>query len=603
MNTTQRVAAALAGVIGLCMLSAAHGADAVRGKALFANTNGAPESCGSASCHAGFPMVQRNGIAKGSNPSATLNAIASNKGGMRTLTPYVSTTDADDIAAYIANPAAGGGAAAILVSAANLTFAAQTLGTTSAAQTVTVTNTGTAVLTLSGLTFAGTASAEFARGGTCQIGTSVAAGGNCSVQITFTPTVAGARNATLTISHNASGGTSAVSLVGTGAPAPAAASVTPIQLSFTQTINTSSTAQAVTVRNSGGQPLTLSSIGISGANATEFLTEATSTCVIGTVLNANISCNLQLTFRPTAAGVRTATLSIAHNAAASPTTVVLSGTGTATPQPGISLSAASLSFGTISVGQKSAVQTDTLTNTGQAPLTLATLTLAGAAAGDFALSGDCTSGATLAPGSSCGMQMAFAPTGVGTRSGTLTVASNASNGSQTVSLSGSGVQYAMAVNPMAATLQSIVGSMSAPVQAVVSNTGASPFTLASIVTAGPFVMQDGVNACGAGPMDLAAGQSCNVYVAFQPAATGPASGEVIITSATPSGSTHIALTALASVAQVNVPGGSSAAVAPSNMGAGCSVGSPDQLVDPLLAVLLAAALFELFRRRRAAKRT
>ncbi|MEO8186091.1 MAG: choice-of-anchor D domain-containing protein [Burkholderiaceae bacterium] len=600
MNATRRIAAVFAGVIGLCMLSAAHGADAVRGKALFANTNGAPESCGSASCHSGFPTVQRNGITKGSNPSAILNAIAGNKGGMRTLTPYVNTTDANDIAAYIANPAAGNGAAAILVSAASLTFAAQTLGTTSAAQIVTVTNTGTAVLTLSGLTLAGAAGSEYARGGTCQIGTSVAAGGNCSIQVTFTPTVAGTRSATLTISHNASGGTSSVSLVGTGAPPAAAASVTPTLLSFTQTINTSSIAQAVTVRNSGGQPLTLSSIGISGANASEFLTGAASTCVAGTVLNANASCNLQLAFRPTAAGARTATLSVAHNAAASPATVALSGTGTATPQPGVSLSAPSLSFGTLSVGEQSTVQTVTLTNTGQAPLTLASLTLAGSAAGDFALSGGCMSGATLAPGSSCGMQLAFTPTGVGTRSGSLTVASNASNGSQIVSLSGSGVQYAIAVNPIAATLQSIVGSMSEPMQAVVSNTGASPLMLTSIVTAGPFVMQQGVNACGAGPMALTPAQSCNVYVAFQPAAAGPASGEVIITSAAiPSGSMRIALNAQASVAQADIPGASSAAVAPSNAGAGCSVGPTDQLVDPLLAVLLAAALFELFRRRRA----
>jgi hypothetical protein len=267
----------------------------------------------------------------------------------------------------------------------------------------------------------------------------------------------------------------------------------------------------------------------------------------------------------------------------------------------VSFSAASLSFDTLSGGERSAVQLVTLTNTGQAPLTLATLTLGGSAAGDFALSGDCVSGATLAAGGSCGMQLAFAPSGVGTRSGTLSVASNASNGSQIVSLSGSGVQYAIAVNPTAATLESIVGSMSASVQAVVSNTGASPFTLATIVTAGPFVTLEGVNACGAGPMDLAAGQSCNVYVAFQPAATGPASGEVIITSATLSAPTRIALTAMASVAQVNAPGASSAAVAPSNMGAGCSVGPTDQLVDPLLAVLLAAALFELFRRRRATR--
>ena len=387
MSLTRRIVAVLIGVVGLGVLQAAHGADAVRGKALFANTNGSPQSCASASCHSGFPAVKRNSISKGTNPSTILNAISGNTGGMRILASYVNATDAADIAAYIANPAAGDGAAGIALSATTLTFPSQSLGTTSAAQTVTVSNTGTAVLNLTALTFGGVASAEFARAGTCQVGANVAAGGSCSLQVTFTPAASGARNATLTISHNAASGTSTLTLVGTGALAPAAASVTPTTLSFTQTVNTMSLAQAVTVRNSGGQPLTLSAIGVGGTNAAEFAIGASSTCAVGTVLNASASCNLQLTFQPTAAGARSATLSIGHNAAASPSTVVLTGSGTATAQPAVSLSVSTLDFGMASLGAKSAAQSITLTNSGQAPLTLATLALGGTAGGDFALRG------------------------------------------------------------------------------------------------------------------------------------------------------------------------------------------------------------------------
>jgi hypothetical protein len=521
---------------------------------------------------------------------------------MGILTGYVSATDANDIAAYIANPAAGSGSPAVSLSASSVTFASQTLGTTSAAQTVTVTNTGTAVLNFAALTLGGPASSEFARGGTCQAGTNLAAGGNCSIQVTFTPTVAGTRNATLSISHNASGGTSTVTLVGAGALGAAIASVTPTALSFTQTINTTSIVQAVTVRNTGGQPLTLGAIGINGANGAEFSLGAASTCVVGTVINGGANCNLQLTFRPTAAGARTAVLSIAHNAATSPATVALNGTGTATAQAAASLSAASLSFGTLSVGEKSAAQPVTLTNTGQAPLTLASLTLGGSAGGDFSLGGTCASGTTLAPGDTCVMQLAFAPTAVGTRSGALTVASNAANGNQSLSLSGSAVQYSIAVNPASATLQAVLGTMSAPVQAVVTNTGASPVTVSSITLTGPFVLREGANSCGAGPMNLSPGQSCNVYVAFMPAEEGLANGEVMIALATTPSPTRIALSAQATVVQESVPAGAappaaSSALAPSNAGGGCTVGPSDQLVDPLLALLLAVALFELFRRR------
>ena len=609
MKKIRRVAIALVGVVGLGVLGAAHAADAVRGKALFSNTNGAPKSCGTASCHSGFPNVKVNSIAKGSNPTVILNAISSDKGGMRQLAAYVNTTDANDIAAYIANPAAGTGSPAIALSATTLTFAAQTLGTTSAAQTVTVSNTGTAVLTLAGLTLGGTASAEFARGGTCQPGTNVAVGATCSIQLTFTPTVAGTRNATVTITHNATGGTSALSLVGTGALAPAVASVTPAALSFTQTINSTSIAQAVTVRNNGGQPLTLGAIGISGVNAAEYVIGAGSTCATGTVLSGGANCTLQVTFRPTVAGARSAQLSIAHNATASPALVALTGTGTATPQPAVSVSVTTLSFGTISVGQKSAAQAAMLTNSGEAPLTLASLTLGGTSSSDFALAGNCASGATVAAGGTCTMQLTFAPTTVGARSATLTVASNAANGSPVVALSGSGVQYAIAVNPASVALQSTVGTMSASVQAVVTNSGASPITLSSITIAGPFVMQPGSNACGEGPMDLIPGQACSVYVAFMPATAGPATGEVTIASASLTVPTRIALTAQASAqdaaasnsstapsSSASSPGGS-AAVAPSNLGGGCTVGASGELIDPLLAVMLAVALFEVLRRR------
>jgi hypothetical protein len=517
---------------------------------------------------------------------------------MKILAPYVNSVDAADIAAYIANPAAANGTPAISLSASSVTFAAQTLVTTSPAQTVTVSNTGTAALNLSAITLTGAASADFTRSGTCVNGTSVAAGGNCSIQLTFRPTATGTRNATVTITHNASGGTSTIAIVGTGAPGPAVASVTPAMLSYTQTISTVSAAQAITVRNSGGQPLTLGAISITGANAAEFSIGTGATCAASTVVNPSATCTLPITFRPTAAGARSASVAIAHNAAGSPATVALNGTATVTAQPAISLSAASLTFGEVAVGSNSAAQTVTLTNSGQAVLTLGTLTIGGLASGDFSRGGTCTNGATIAAAGTCTMQLTFAPTAVGDRTGTLTVTSNALNGAQSVSLSGSAVHYAISVNPTAATLKpTVLGAMSEAVQAVVANSGGSPLMLMSIAVTGPFALTQGANACGDEPIMLSPGQSCNVYVAFQPAAAGMASGEVMITSAASAEPTRIALTAEA-VAEPAAAVVSSSALSPSNSGAGgCSVGAPGQLVDPLLAVMLAVALFVVLVRR------
>lgn len=596
MKTPRILLAACIGSAWLAVSATAIAADAVRGKALFSNTNGAPQSCGSASCHAGFPAVQAKGIEKGVNPQAILNAITGDKGGMRFLSAYVNAVDAADIAAYIANPAAANGSPAISLSATSLTFAAQTIGTSSAAQAVTVSNTGTAALTLSGLTLGGAAAADFSRAGTCAVGTSVAAGANCSIQLTFMPAAAGARSATLTIAHNATGGSSTVALAGTGALGAAAASVTPAALSFTQQVSTVSAAQTVTVANTGGQPLTLSTIGIAGASAAEFAIAAGSTCAAGAVVNGGANCLLRVTFTPAATGARNATLSIAHNAAASPATVPLNGNGTATAQPAISLSSTTLTFSTQSVGNSSAAQTVTVTNSGQATLTFGTLTLGGAAGGDFTRAGSCANGASVPAGGTCTIQLSFAPTAVGTRSGTLTVTSNANNGSQTVALSGSAVHYSIAVNPASATLQTTTGTTSSPTQAVVANNGGSPLTLSSIAVTGPFLLQTGSNSCGTGPMTLSPGQSCNVYVAFQPTVAGAASGEVQITSEASASPTRITLNAQAVAAQNEVAsdGGGSAA----NVGlGGCTVGAPDQLVDPMLALMLAVALFVVLRRR------
>ena len=96
------------------------------------------------------------------------------------------------------------------LSPASLTFAAQNTGTSSAAETVTLTNSGAAALNITSIA----ASGDFAETNTC--GASVAAGANCTISVTFTPTAGGSRAGTLTITDNASGSPQTVSLTGAG---------------------------------------------------------------------------------------------------------------------------------------------------------------------------------------------------------------------------------------------------------------------------------------------------------------------------------------------------------------------------------------------------
>jgi hypothetical protein len=91
-----------------------------------------------------------------------------------------------------------------------LNFGDQSIGATSAAQTVTLTNAGTAELKIQSMK----ASAEFAVTATC--GSRVAPGANCTISATFSPTKQGAKQGTVSISDNASSKPQVIELFGTG---------------------------------------------------------------------------------------------------------------------------------------------------------------------------------------------------------------------------------------------------------------------------------------------------------------------------------------------------------------------------------------------------
>jgi hypothetical protein len=110
--------------------------------------------------------------------------------------------------------ATSAGATTVTLAPQSLTFAAQAIGATSAAQTVTLTNTGTATLTISGISITGTNAGDFAETNTC--GASQAAEASCMISVTYTPTAMGNRTAAISVSDNATGPPQMVSLTGAG---------------------------------------------------------------------------------------------------------------------------------------------------------------------------------------------------------------------------------------------------------------------------------------------------------------------------------------------------------------------------------------------------
>ena len=199
------------------------------------------------------------------------------------------------------------------LSAFALTFAQQQIGTTSGAQTITLTNSGGVPLTLIA---ASVSPGDFSVVNAC--GNSLAAHATCALNVIFSPTAVGARTATLTITDQFR--YQNVALSGTGIAGPGV-SLTPVSLVYPATgVGLTALAQTLTLTNNGGVPLTVSKVAVSPGFAI-----ALNSCT--TTLAVNATCSLTIVFAPTAPGPIAGTLTFADNAGSGVQTTSLSGTG------------------------------------------------------------------------------------------------------------------------------------------------------------------------------------------------------------------------------------------------------------------------------------
>ena len=228
----------------------------------------------------------------------------------------------------------GRGSPAVSLSPTSLAFGNQSVGKTSTAHTVNLSNTGNAALSITSLALTGTNGSNFAETNTC--GKSLAAGARCTISVTFTPSASGSRKASLSITDNARGSPQTVSLSGTGTAA--VVSLSPTSLVFgSQAVGKTSTAHTVNLSNTGNAALSITTLALTGTNASDFA--QTNTCRSSVAAGAH--CTISVTFTPSGSGSRTASVSITDNAAGSPQSVSLTGTGN-NPQPSLtSLSPAS----------------------------------------------------------------------------------------------------------------------------------------------------------------------------------------------------------------------------------------------------------------------
>jgi hypothetical protein len=421
------------------------------------NPTGSAASVSSISVSGDFTQTNTCGSSIAANGSCTVSVkFAPTAAGTRTGS---LTVNAGGVTNTVSLTGTGTAPGPVLNAApASLSFARTVVGSTAAAQTVTVTNSGTASAAVSGVAVTG----DFSQTNNCA---SIAVGGSCTVTVTFKPTASGTRTGTLTVTSNANNSPTAVTLSGSGigsttniaAGQPASASsanspyvaanlTDPDPSTYWESANGSFPQWA---QVDLGQSYSIDQVTLKLPPSTAWAARTETLSLLGSTDGSNFSTivgsagynfdpnsnnnTVTITFNATTARYVRAniTANTGWNAGQLSDFEVfpaVGGSSTAT----LSVAPASLTFASQALNTTSSAQTVTVNNTGTAAANLSVISTTG----DFSETTTC--GTSIAAGASCTVSVRFTPTASGTRTGSLTIASNASNSPATAALTGTG---------------------------------------------------------------------------------------------------------------------------------------------------------------------
>ncbi len=403
-------------------------------------------------------------------------------------------------------------------------------------QTFVLTNTGQQATTAVTVTLTTAATSGFAVvapvTGDCTTTTTLAGGASCTIHVRFTAPGAGLQTATLGASATVGGTAPPLSLSGNG-QRPAALSGTTTNNFGTVVVGATSGAFTWTISNAGDAATGIPAL--TNGNQPELIVGANN-CTVA--IPGGGQCTISVSFRPSAAGARSGTLSLTASPGG---TVTLTASATGQTAAGLVLAPAvgsSTSFGNVLVGS-TATQAYVLTNAGQQATTAVTVSLTTAATSGFVLAapiaGDCPSTpAPLAGGASCTIHVQFTAPGAGLQTATLGASASVGGTAPGLSLSGNGQRPAL----LTATTSSnnfgtvVVGATSGSVPWTVTNGGDVPTGVPALANGDPGEVLVSGNTCTAA---LAPGASCTIAVSFSAAAAGARSGMLTL-AATPGGS-------------------------------------------------------------------
>lgn len=404
------------------------------------------------------------------------------------------------------------------ITPASLQFSSEQVGSTSQFQALTVTNTGTDVLTFTGVGITA-GQGEFAQSNDCG---SVAVGQSCTVHVNFTPTTTGTVSGTLSFVHNG-GGMASVSLSGTGVGQSASIN----DLAFGGVAVGTQQSLTTTLTNTGVGPLSVTTPTGAAVSGTDF-SFVSSTCA--STLPVGGACTITVKFASTTAASRSGTLSIATGAGTKTANL------TATGQQAV-LTFAPSTLGALpstQVGQTADSSAVTLSNAGNVVASGLQL----AAPNGFTLVNS-TCGTQLNAGSSCTFNVRFAPTAAQAYSGSLTANADSPSTAASLLVSGTGVSQSAALTDV--PFGGIAVGSNSSMTSTLTNTGVGPLSItpptASSVSGTDFSFA--ATTCGS---TLASGATCTVTVKFTPSAAATRVGTLTVATGAGSKTANLSAT-------------------------------------------------------------
>jgi hypothetical protein len=353
------------------------------------------------------------------------------------------------------------------------------------------------------------------------------------------PTTIGATTAYAGFTAGAGGITATQNiLTWTLGPTPVVGFAPASPIDYPDVVTGTSTAPiSITVTNSGGAPLHISGVAITGTNPTDFAITS-NTCTAATIA-VNATCTVGVTFTPSGTGERQANLQFTDDASSSPQILALSGSGLAPATPSVTVMPSSpIMLPSTTQGTTSAPVIVTVTNSGNAPLNISAVAINGANGSEFALASNTCAGAAIAANATCTVGITFTPSATGARQANLQITDNAPASPQSFALSGTGnsatpLAPAVLISPATVAVAGTQGTASSSTNILISNSGNAPLHISGVVFGGANVSEfvNPTNPCVG--TAIAPNASCSISVTFAPIAVGTRTETVTITDDAP----------------------------------------------------------------------